>query len=285
MENSFDLIRQLLTSMVATLPKLLGCLVILILGYIISKIVASVIKTVISKAGVDKLGKKIEEVDFIRKNNIEIKISGILSRIIFYFMMLIFIVAATDVLGMPALSDLFKNMLNYIPNVVVAGVLLMVGILVADGIRKAIETTGKSLGIPSTGMLATAFFYFIMINFLMAALGQLQIDTGFIEKNILIVIGGISLAFAIGYGLASKTIVSNILSAFYSKDKIKVGDEVTIDNIRGEILNIDRSSVTLLLPNHQKSIIPLSKVTAESITIHKEAPDEIESAEVKQLES
>ena len=114
MENSFDLIRQLLTSMVATLPKLLGCLVILILGYIISKIVASVIKTVISKAGVDKLGKKIEEVDFIRKNNIEIKISGILSRIIFYFMMLIFIVAATDVLGMPALSDLFKNMLNYI---------------------------------------------------------------------------------------------------------------------------------------------------------------------------
>lgn len=285
MENSFDLIRQLLTSMVATLPKLLGCLVILVLGYIISKIVASVIKTVISKAGVDKLGKKIEEVDFIRKNNIEIKISGILSRIIFYFMMLIFIVAATDVLGMPALSDLFKNMLNYIPNVVVAGVLLLVGILVADGIRKAIETTGKSLGIPSTGMLATAFFYFIMINFLMAALGQLQIDTGFIEKNILIVIGGISLAFAIGYGLASKTIVSNILSAFYSKDKIKVGDEVTIDNIRGEILNIDRSSVTLLLPNHQKSIIPLSKVTAESITIHKEAPDEIESAEVKQLES
>ena len=285
MENSFDLIRQLLTSMVATLPKLLGCLVILILGYIISKIVASVIKTVISKAGVDKLGKKIEEVDFIRKNNIEIKISGILGRIIFYFMMLIFIVAATDVLGMPALSDLFKNMLNYIPNVVVAGVLLLVGILVADGIRKAIETTGKSLGIPSTGMLATAFFYFIMINFLMAALGQLQIDTGFIEKNILIVIGGISLAFAIGYGLASKTIVSNILSAFYSKDKIKVGDEVTIDNIRGEILNIDRSSVTLLLPNHQKSIIPLSKVTAESITIHKEAPDEIESAEIKQLES
>lgn len=285
MENSFDLIRQLLTSMVATLPKLLGCLVILVLGYIISKIVASVIKTVISKAGVDKLGKKIEEVDFIRKNNIEIKISGILSRIIFYFMMLIFIVAATDVLGMPALSDLFKNMLNYIPNVVVAGVLLLVGILVADGIRKAIETTGKSLGIPSTGMLATAFFYFIMINFLMAALGQLQIDTGFIEKNILIVIGGISLAFAIGYGLASKTIVSNILSAFYSKDKIKVGDEVTIDNIRGEILNIDRSSVTLLLPNHQKSIIPLSKVTAESITIHKEAPDEIESAEIKQLES
>ena len=285
MENSFDLIRQLLTSMVATLPKLLGCLVILILGYIISKIVASVIKTVISKAGVDKLGKKIEEVDFIRKNNIEIKISGILSRIIFYFMMLIFIVAATDVLGMPALSDLFKNMLNYIPNVVVAGVLLLVGILVADGIRKAIETTCKSLGIPSTGMLATPFFYFIMINFLMAALGQLQIDTGFIEKNILIVIGGISLAFAIGYGLASKTIVSNILSAFYSKDKIKVGDEVTIDNIRGEILNIDRSSVTLLLPNHQKSIIPLSKVTAESITIHKEAPDEIESAEVKQLES
>ncbi len=285
MQNSFDLIKQMLTSMVATVPKLLGCIIILLLGYIISKIVYTIINTTLSKIGIDKLGEKLQEVDFVSKNNIKIKISAILSKIIYYFMMLIFIVAATDVLGMPALSDLFKNMLNFIPNVVVAFILLMIGVLVADAIRKAIDTTGKSLGIPSAGMLANAIFYFVMINFLMAALGQLQIDTDFIEKNILILIGGIALAFGLGYGLASKTIVANILSAFYTKDKFKLGDEITVDGIRGEIILIDRSALTLLLSNNQKSIIPLSKITQESITIHREALDEIEGAsEIKKIE-
>lgn len=283
MENSFNLIKELLTSMVSTLPKLLGCIVILIIGYIVSKLVSTIINTALSKVGIDRFGKKLEEIDFISKNNIQIKISTILSKVIYYFMMLIFIVAATDVLGMPALSDLFKNMLNYIPNVVVAMVLMMVGILVADGIRKGIETTGKSLGIPSAGMLANILFYFILLNFLMAALGQLKVDTDFIEKNILIVVGGISLAFAIGYGLASKNVVANILSAFYTKDKFKLGDEISIDGIRGEIIYIDRSSMTLLDDLKQKHIIPLAKVTSESITIHKESPDAIEAEEVKKI--
>ncbi len=284
MENSLDLVRHLLISMVATLPKLLGCMVILILGYLLSKIISVLVKTAVSKVGIDKLGEKLQEVDFIRKNNIKLKISTILSKILFYFLMLIFIVAATDVLGMPALSDLFKNMLNYIPNVIVAFVLLMIGVMVGEGIRKAIETTGKSLGIPSAGVIANVIFYFILINFLMAALGQLQIDTDFIEKNILIAIAGLSLAFAIGYGLASKSIIANILSAFYVKGRFKIGDEVTIDGIRGEIFQMDRSSVTLMQPNHQKSIIPMSKVTRESITIHRESPDQMETTEVKQIE-
>ena len=115
MENSLNLVRELLTSMVATLPKLLGCIIILILGYIVAKIVATVVKTAVSRVGIDKFGEKLEDIDFIQKNNLKIKISSILSKILYFFILLIFIVAATDVLGMPALSDLFKNMLNYIP--------------------------------------------------------------------------------------------------------------------------------------------------------------------------
>lgn len=284
MENSLNLVRELLTSMVSTLPKLLGCMVILILGYIVSKIVAVVIKTALSKVGIDRFGDKLDDVEFIRKNNIKVKISTVVSKILYFFIFLIFIVAATDVLGMPALSDLFKNMLNYIPNVIVALVMLMIGVLVGDALRKGMETTGKSLGIPSASILANAFFYFILINFLMAALGQLKIDTNFIESNILIVIAGISLAFAIGYGLASKDILSNLVSGFYTKGKFSVGDEITVDKIRGQIINMDRSSMTLLHPNNEKTIVPMAKLTTESIIIHRDAPDQIGTTEVMQIE-
>lgn len=284
MENSLNLVRELLTSMVATLPKLLGCIIILILGYIVAKIVATVVKTAVSRVGIDKFGEKLEDIDFIQKNNLKIKISSILSKILYFFILLIFIVAATDVLGMPALSDLFKNMLNYIPNVVVAIVMLMIGVLVGDSLRKGIETTGKSLGIPSASILANAFFYFILINFLMAALGQLKIDTQFIESNILIAVAGISLAFAIGYGLASKNILANLVSGFYTKDKFSIGDEITVDGARGQIIKMDRSSLTLLQANNEKTIVPMSKLTNDNVIIHKEALAQLETIEVKRIE-
>lgn len=284
MENSLNLVRELLISMVATLPKLLGCIIILITGYIVAKIVATIVKTTVSRIGIDKFGEKLGDIEFIQKNNIKIKISSILSKILYFFIFLIFIVAATDVLGMPALSDLFKNMLNYIPNVVVALVMLMIGVLVADALRKGIETTGKSLGIPSASLLANAFFYFILINFMMAALGQLNIDTKFIESNILIAVGGISLAFAIGYGLASKNILSNLVSGFYTKDKFNIGDEITVDGARGQIVNMDRSSITLLQFNNEKTIVPMSKLTSDNIIIHKEALDQLENTEIKRIE-
>lgn len=284
MENSLNLVRELLISMVATLPKLLGCIIILITGYIVAKIVATIVKTTVSRIGIDKFGEKLGDIEFIQKNNIKIKISSILSKILYFFIFLIFIVAATDVLGMPALSDLFKNMLNYIPNVVVALVMLMIGVLVADALRKGIETTGKSLGIPSASLLANAFFYFILINFIMAALGQLNIDTKFIESNILIAVGGISLAFAIGYGLASKNILSNLVSGFYTKDKFNIGDEITVDGARGQIVNMDRSSITLLQFNNEKTIVPMSKLTSDNIIIHKEALDQLENTEIKRIE-
>jgi len=284
MENSLNLVRELLTNMVSTLPKLVGCIIILIVGYIVAKIVATIVKTAVSRVGIDKFGEKLGDIDFIQKNNIKIKISAILSKILYFFILLIFIVAATDVLGMPALSDLFKNMLNYIPNVVVAIVMLMIGVLVADALRKGIETAGKSLGIPSAGILANAFFYFILINFLMAALGQLNIDTKFIESNLLIAVGGISLAFAIGYGLASKNILSNLVSGFYTKDKFSIGDEITVDGARGQIIKMDRSSITLLQANNEKTIVPMAKLTNDNIIIHKEALDQLETIEVKRIE-
>lgn len=284
MENSLNLVRELLTSMVATLPKILGCLIILIFGYIVAKIVATIVKTAVSRIGIDKFGEKLEEIEFIQKNNLKIKISAILSKVLYFFILLIFIVAATDVLGMPALSDLFKNMLNYIPNMVVAMVMLMIGVLVGDALRKGIETTGKSLGIPSSSILANAFFYFILINFLMAALGQLNIDTKFIEANLLIAVSGISLAFAIGYGLASKNILANLVSGFYTKDKFSVGDEITVDGARGQIIKIDRSSLTLLQPNNERTIVPMSKLTNDNIIIHKEALNQLETIEIKRIE-
>ena len=75
------------------------------------------------------------------------------------------------------------------------------------------------------------------------------------------------LAFSIGYGLASKDLVASFLASYYTKDKLNIGDKVTLNGVTGTISNVDKSSVTL--DTGQKDvIIPLNKILLDNIEIH-----------------
>ena len=76
--------------------------------------------------------------------------------------------------------------------------------LLAEFFRSVLETTMKSLGIPSATMIANFFFYFLFINIVIVALSQAEINTDFLSQNISLIIGGIVFAFALAYGIASK---------------------------------------------------------------------------------
>ena len=92
-------------------------------------------------------------------------------------------------------------------------------------------------------------------------------NTSFIATNISILIGGVALAFAIGYGFASKDMVANFLVSFYSKDKLNIGRKVTLDGVTGTIIDIDKTSITLECDN-KEVIIPLNKLAKERIEIY-----------------
>lgn len=260
-------LRDLLTSFASGLPKFFSAIFLVIVGLIIARLVAKLIKNILEKIQVDKIGEKLNEIEIVSKNNIQIKISTILSKIVYYIMLLFFFVAATDVLGMPALSNMVADMIAFIPNLIVSLIWLVVGLIVADGLKSIVQTALTSIGIPSARLISNALFYFLLINIIISALSQAQIDTGFLSQNISLVIGGVVLAFSIGYGLASKDIVANFLGSVYSKDKLSVGDQITVNGKRGEIINIDRSSVTLKTADSQ-IIIPQSKLTNDDLEIH-----------------
>ena len=176
-------------------------------------------------------------------------------------------VAATEALQMPALSNMVSDLITFIPNLIVALVWIVIGLLIAEALRKIVQTACDSLGIPSGRLLASFIFYFMVINVIISALSQAKINTEFLSQNISLVIGGAVLAFAIGYGLASKDNVSNFLASFYSKGKFNIGDNITIAGNTGEIIEMDKSSLIMRTQNG-KMIIPLSKLSQENVEIH-----------------
>ena len=168
---------------------------------------------------------------------------------------------------MPAISALVMSLFNFFPKLLVSFVFLIFGTLLAEMIRALVETTLSSLGVSSSKIVASFLFYFLFINVVILAIAQAEINTEFLEQNISIIIGGGVLAFAIGYGLASRDIVANFLSALYTKDKISVGDIVEIDGEKGQVVHMDKTSITIA-SSERKVIYPLKHLLNEKVLIY-----------------
>ncbi len=262
-----ELLSHLLLRLTESLPRLMGALLILLVGWVLAKSAAAFARQLLKKMQLDRLTDRLNEIDIIHRSNVRIELSGLLSTLLYYLLLLVSIVAATDVLGMPALSQLMQDVIAYLPRLVTAMAIVLIGTLLADMLRNMVLSAGESLGIPSIRLIAAFVFYFVFLSVLLSALSQAGVDTRFITANISILLAGGVLAFSIGYGIASRDVVANFLASFYSNERFRVGDRITVDGISGTIIEIDHSSLVLQAEG-KKIIIPLSKLTNSSIEVH-----------------
>lgn len=274
-----DIFYDLLRQFVAVLPSLTGALVILLIGWLIAKSLSRLTKKLLSRTGIDALADRLNRIEIVEKARIRIVPSVLLAKILYYILMLVIALAATDVLGIEAVSNLMADIINYVPNLLTAFLLLFIGLLFADFVKGIVLSATKSLGIPSAGLIANFVFYFILISVAMSALGQAGIDTEFLRANLTILIAGGVLAFALGYGLASREMMANFIASFYSKNKVKLGDTVRIGDVSGLIVAMDNSSITLESEGNRTIILPLSKLTTENVEVISSAEENEEDEE------
>ncbi|MBP7821687.1 MAG: mechanosensitive ion channel family protein [Saprospiraceae bacterium] len=268
--NITNIIYNLLMRFVAAVPNIVAAILVIIIGMLISKIVYKFIIRLFKATSIDSLKDKLNEIEFLEKANIELLPSEIIAKVIYYILILIFGIAATDLLGMPELSKLVSDLINYMPKLISAGVMLLIGILLCEAIRKMVASTCKSLGIASGNIISSFIFYFLLITVVLSSLTQMGIDTEFMRSNITIILGGVVLAFSIGYGFASRDLLANFLASFYSKEKFKEGDIISISGYKGTVIQKDNNSIYLLVDS-VKVIIPLSKATTETIEVYYES--------------
>ena len=259
-------IAEQLGTLAEVAPKIISALTVLILGWIIAKVVEKVVKRILKTIKVDKLAEKLNEIDIVHRANIKFVPSIFISKLLYYFLMFVFFMAATEVLGMKSISDLMTSIINYIPNLISALIVLVAGVLIADFLKNIVLTACQSLNIPAAKLIANVVFYFIFLNVIMITLKQANLQTNFMETNISIILGGVVLAFAIGYGLASRGLMTNFIANFYNKEKVQIGDTISIEGIKGEVVDMDNSTFTLKADD-RRIVFPLGKLTTERYEI------------------
>lgn len=262
----FEILKNLLLKFTSTIPNIVGAIVIAIIGMILAKTISKLVERLLKAVNIDKLADKLSDIDVIQDNNINLKPSLIISQVVYYTLLLIFLIMATDILQMTVVSQLIKDLISYIPSLVTALLLVILGLVIANILKKIIVSVCKSVGIPSSNLIGNFIFYFVFLTALITALAQAKIDTDFIKNNISILLSGGVAAFAIGYGLASKDMMSNFLASFYSRRHFNVGDTVKIGDTIGKIVYTDNSCVKIQSVE-KLVIVPLHKLMKDEVEI------------------
>ena len=140
-------------------PKILFALLILLIGWMIASGVRRLIRRLLASLHVDRLAERLNDIDIVQRTGMRIQISAVVAQMVYYVLMLGFIIFATDMLGIPAITEMVRDLINYLPALFSAFVLLLLGLFLADIVRNIVQTTCQSMGIPSAKMIATAVFY------------------------------------------------------------------------------------------------------------------------------
>lgn len=257
---------KLINQFVDFVPRFIFASFILLIGYLVAKGLAIVTNKVLERIGFDKIGDKLNEVSIVKQLQTEIKLSQIVSKVLYYFIMLGFITDATRTLGVGAITSLVEKLVNFVPQLIVAAIMLQIGVLVSEAIKNAVVSICKSFNVPSAKLIGTIVFSFFLVITIISALGQAGINTELLESSFNLLIGGIILAFAVGYGFASKDILANILSSFYNKNRFQEGQTIQIDEVKGQIVSLDSTSITLQT-GETKTVFPLQTLQSKKVEI------------------
>ncbi|MDP5140391.1 MAG: hypothetical protein NWP83_07970 [Spirosomaceae bacterium] len=263
-EVLINTLESFISKFIEFVPNLVVAMIVIIAGVFIGKLLAKVVDKVLEQIGFNKLGDKINEIEAIKKFDLDIKLSKVVGKVLYYFVLLVFIIAAADTLGVPAITSMVLLLVEFIPKIISAAIMMLVGVLLADILRKFVSDLCASFNIASGKLISSAVFFFVLTIVIIASLAQAGINTDLLEFKFSVLVCGIILAFSIGYGFASKEILLNIISSFYSKNKYKIGQIIEVDGVKGEVLDTTISLKT----GDQITVLPLRVLQTHKIIIH-----------------
>ena len=206
-----NIITAVVTSFAAALallftfiPKLIGFLVILLIGWIVATAISKAVTFLLRKVGFDRLSQRIGLDRMSQGAGISLDAAGILGKVVYWFIFLIFLVPAVDTLGITAVSNILSQIIAYIPNVFVAILVLLIGMfaatVAADVVRGA--AGGARLGNPN--IFANIVRYAIIGFVALIALEQLGIAPALLNILFTAVVGAAALAAGLAFGLGGQ---------------------------------------------------------------------------------
>lgn len=189
------------------IPQLIGAIILLVVGIIVGSILGSIVRGILRAVHTDEFLGRTGILSKTRMN--KWSFSGAIGSIVKWFIIIAFLIPAADALGLPQISDFLNQVLLYIPNVIAATVILVIGLYAADFLSRLVGgfLASSRLSVKHQRLLADVAKYALIVFACLAALVQLKVVPQLIE----ILFGGLVLAIALAFGLGGKDHASDLI--------------------------------------------------------------------------
>jgi hypothetical protein len=210
-----DSVQRGLDNLFAFVPRLIGFLIVLAIGYVIARVVKGVLVKLLGKVGIDRALHTGSTGQYVNKVAPDVRPSSLIGSLAFWFLFLGAIAIAVSQLGIPALNNFVQAIGAYIPNIIAAVLIFVIAGAVAAAVGGLVARTmgdtptGKVVG-SVVPVLVMAIATFMILN-------QLQIAPEIVTITYAALIGGVFLAMALAFGLGGREVAARMLSDAYEK--------------------------------------------------------------------
>ena len=214
----------LLTSLAAALallfsaiPKIIGFGLIIIVGWFVASLIDRALAAILRSIHFNDLSRRAGLTDFIERMGMNTDPAGMVGLVVKWFIRLIALVVAFDALGLPAVSDVLRQLLLWLPNVVVALVVLVIGGLAARALSNVVRGAASEAGLSNTNFLAKASATVVWAFAIVVAVNQLGIATELVNTLFMAVVGAVALGLGLAFGLGGRETAAEITRKWYTK--------------------------------------------------------------------
>ena len=203
------------------LPKVIGAVAILIVGWLVAKLLQFVVVRGLKGIGFHAVTDTAGLDDFLKKGGIRKSTIDVLGVMVYWLAILMTLLATFNAMGMTALSTLFNRVADFVPNVVVAMLALTIGLYFARFVADAVTAYTRNVGMADADLVGRLTRYAITAFVVVIAIGQFNIPERMFEYALLIMFGGAVLALALMFGLGGQKWAADKLDKM---DKGKLGN-------------------------------------------------------------
>lgn len=247
----------------AFVPKVLGAVFLLLLGYGLGKLVGFATGRLLALLGFDRLLARSSIPGVLERAGTRKPASHIVGVLAFWIVFLLFLISATETLGLARLSEALTSLAYYLPKLGVATLIVVLGLIAANFVRELIIMACRTAGIAQGAILGQSFHVAAILLIFVTAINQLGVDTTLLNTTLVILVAGIIGGSALSFGLGARSAVANLIAAHYLQPVLRVGQKVHSKEFTGEVVAV--TPVAIILDTEQGRVVVPASHFMESV--------------------
>ncbi len=209
--------QELWTGVITFVPKLIVAIVVFLIGWVIAVALGKVIAQIIKSIKVDTALRGLGAETALQRAGLRLDAGAFVGGLVRWFFILVFLLASIDVLGLTQVTEFLRSVvLTYIPQVIVAVLILLAAALISDVVQKLVWGAARAANLPSAGLMAGMAKWAIWIFALLAALYQLGIAGIFVQTLFTAFVAMLAIAGGLAFGLGGKDAAARFIDRLRS---------------------------------------------------------------------